>query len=237
MTHPTAKGELRFFFKSLHWFIYDFLQFRALSDQFYRTPEHHKFVRQQVVRQVVYIFIVFWYLIFWWLVSCVCILTHSLWWYDVSSKPVLKYTRDMFPWNMLSTWKGCPSIVLSSWFWSSFSFLNTYNAYMFSNQEWGVGWSCHIASCCRFGIDCPYLNHLCLLSLCVGYQNLLQLRHGYFALTVWCENSCSNFIQRYLLHRDSPPRPKVKKRLNFVFLNLCYIFLSKVTCLVGRVSY
>lgn len=29
-----------------------FLQFRALSDQFYRSPEHHKFVRQQVVRQV-----------------------------------------------------------------------------------------------------------------------------------------------------------------------------------------
>ncbi|KAL6574859.1 hypothetical protein OROMI_012144 [Orobanche minor] len=27
-------------------------QFRALSDQFYRTPEHHKFVRQQVVRQL-----------------------------------------------------------------------------------------------------------------------------------------------------------------------------------------
>ncbi|KAK4343024.1 hypothetical protein RND71_038840 [Anisodus tanguticus] len=27
-------------------------QFRALSDQFYRTPEHHKFVRQQVVSQL-----------------------------------------------------------------------------------------------------------------------------------------------------------------------------------------
>ncbi|EPS59330.1 hypothetical protein M569_15476, partial [Genlisea aurea] len=27
-------------------------QFRALSDQFYRTPEHHKFVRQQVVLQL-----------------------------------------------------------------------------------------------------------------------------------------------------------------------------------------
>ncbi|KAL7095865.1 hypothetical protein ACP275_10G049000 [Erythranthe tilingii] len=27
-------------------------QFRALSDQFYRAPEHHKFVRQQVVRQL-----------------------------------------------------------------------------------------------------------------------------------------------------------------------------------------
>ena len=27
-------------------------QFRALSDQFYRTPEHHRFVRQQVVNQV-----------------------------------------------------------------------------------------------------------------------------------------------------------------------------------------
>ncbi|CAA0830451.1 Cysteine proteinases superfamily protein [Striga hermonthica] len=27
-------------------------QFRALSDQFYRTPEHHKLVRQQVVRQL-----------------------------------------------------------------------------------------------------------------------------------------------------------------------------------------
>ncbi|KAL8516641.1 hypothetical protein ACS0TY_015052 [Phlomoides rotata] len=27
-------------------------QFRALSDQFYRSPEHHKFVRQQVVRQL-----------------------------------------------------------------------------------------------------------------------------------------------------------------------------------------
>lgn len=27
-------------------------QFRALSDQFYRTPEHHRFVRQQVVKQV-----------------------------------------------------------------------------------------------------------------------------------------------------------------------------------------
>ncbi|KAJ0970329.1 hypothetical protein J5N97_023206 [Dioscorea zingiberensis] len=27
-------------------------QFRALSDQFYRTPEHHKFVRQQVVDQL-----------------------------------------------------------------------------------------------------------------------------------------------------------------------------------------
>uniref|UniRef100_A0A803KY89 ubiquitinyl hydrolase 1 n=1 Tax=Chenopodium quinoa TaxID=63459 RepID=A0A803KY89_CHEQI len=27
-------------------------QFRALSDQFYRTPEHHKFVRQQVVTQL-----------------------------------------------------------------------------------------------------------------------------------------------------------------------------------------
>ncbi|KNA10146.1 hypothetical protein SOVF_147100 isoform A [Spinacia oleracea] len=27
-------------------------QFRALSDQFYRTPEHHKFVRQQVVNQL-----------------------------------------------------------------------------------------------------------------------------------------------------------------------------------------
>lgn len=27
-------------------------QFRALSDQFYRTPEHHKFVRKQVVRQL-----------------------------------------------------------------------------------------------------------------------------------------------------------------------------------------
>ncbi|XP_037482527.1 uncharacterized protein LOC119361415 [Triticum dicoccoides] len=26
-------------------------QFRALSDQFYRTPEHHRFVRQQVVNQ------------------------------------------------------------------------------------------------------------------------------------------------------------------------------------------
>ncbi|KAL6967196.1 hypothetical protein U1Q18_032998 [Sarracenia purpurea var. burkii] len=29
-----------------------FPQFRALSDQFYRTPEHHKFVRQQVVNQL-----------------------------------------------------------------------------------------------------------------------------------------------------------------------------------------
>ncbi|KAG5515545.1 hypothetical protein RHGRI_036551 [Rhododendron griersonianum] len=27
-------------------------QFRALSDQFYRTPEHHKFVRQEVVNQL-----------------------------------------------------------------------------------------------------------------------------------------------------------------------------------------
>uniref|UniRef100_A0A453MJU4 OTU domain-containing protein n=1 Tax=Aegilops tauschii subsp. strangulata TaxID=200361 RepID=A0A453MJU4_AEGTS len=27
-------------------------QFRALSDQFYRTPEHHRFVRQQVVNQL-----------------------------------------------------------------------------------------------------------------------------------------------------------------------------------------
>ncbi|MCD7446697.1 OVARIAN TUMOR DOMAIN-containing deubiquitinating enzyme 9 [Datura stramonium] len=27
-------------------------KFRALSDQFYRTPEHHKFVRQQVVNQL-----------------------------------------------------------------------------------------------------------------------------------------------------------------------------------------
>ncbi|KAI3450598.1 hypothetical protein Pfo_007263 [Paulownia fortunei] len=27
-------------------------QFRALSDQFYRTPEHHKFVRQQIVNQL-----------------------------------------------------------------------------------------------------------------------------------------------------------------------------------------
>jgi hypothetical protein len=27
-------------------------QFRALSDQIYRTPEHHKFVRQQVVKQL-----------------------------------------------------------------------------------------------------------------------------------------------------------------------------------------
>lgn len=27
-------------------------QFRAISDQLYRTPEHHKFVRQQVVDQV-----------------------------------------------------------------------------------------------------------------------------------------------------------------------------------------
>ncbi|KAL3839677.1 hypothetical protein ACJIZ3_024268 [Penstemon smallii] len=27
-------------------------QFRALSDQFYRTPDHHKFVRQEVVRQL-----------------------------------------------------------------------------------------------------------------------------------------------------------------------------------------
>ncbi|WVZ61365.1 hypothetical protein U9M48_011257 [Paspalum notatum var. saurae] len=27
-------------------------QFRALSDQFYRTPEHHRFVRQQVLKQV-----------------------------------------------------------------------------------------------------------------------------------------------------------------------------------------
>ncbi|KAL6510939.1 hypothetical protein OROGR_022063 [Orobanche gracilis] len=27
-------------------------QFRALSDQFYRTPEHHKFVRQQIVKQL-----------------------------------------------------------------------------------------------------------------------------------------------------------------------------------------
>ncbi|XP_057870859.1 OVARIAN TUMOR DOMAIN-containing deubiquitinating enzyme 12 [Cryptomeria japonica] len=27
-------------------------QFRALSDQFYRTPEHHKFIRQQVVNQL-----------------------------------------------------------------------------------------------------------------------------------------------------------------------------------------
>ncbi|RZR80893.1 hypothetical protein BHM03_00007001 [Ensete ventricosum] len=29
-----------------------FLQFRALSDQLYQTPEHHEFVRQQVVDQV-----------------------------------------------------------------------------------------------------------------------------------------------------------------------------------------
>ncbi|KAG6415369.1 hypothetical protein SASPL_122780 [Salvia splendens] len=27
-------------------------QFRALSDQFYRTPEHHKFVREQIVNQL-----------------------------------------------------------------------------------------------------------------------------------------------------------------------------------------
>uniref|UniRef100_A0A453LAP1 Uncharacterized protein n=1 Tax=Aegilops tauschii subsp. strangulata TaxID=200361 RepID=A0A453LAP1_AEGTS len=27
------------------------LKFRALSDQFYRTREHHRFVRQQVVNQ------------------------------------------------------------------------------------------------------------------------------------------------------------------------------------------
>ncbi|KAK8443608.1 hypothetical protein SEVIR_9G002800v4 [Setaria viridis] len=27
-------------------------QFRALSDQFYRTPEHHRFVRQQVLKQL-----------------------------------------------------------------------------------------------------------------------------------------------------------------------------------------
>ncbi|RRT70692.1 hypothetical protein B296_00001754 [Ensete ventricosum] len=36
-----------------------FLQFRALSDQLYQTPEHHEFVRQQVVDQVV-IFLSFW---------------------------------------------------------------------------------------------------------------------------------------------------------------------------------
>lgn len=36
--------------KLLLWFTS--VQFRALSDQFYRSPEHHKFVRQQVINQV-----------------------------------------------------------------------------------------------------------------------------------------------------------------------------------------
>jgi hypothetical protein len=36
----------------LIYFVWTLKQFRALSDQFYRTPEHHRFVRQQVVKQV-----------------------------------------------------------------------------------------------------------------------------------------------------------------------------------------
>lgn len=28
------------------------IQFRALADQFYRSPEHHEFVRQEIVNQV-----------------------------------------------------------------------------------------------------------------------------------------------------------------------------------------
>ena len=36
----------------LIYFLWTLKQLRALSDQFYRTPEHHRFVRQQVVKQV-----------------------------------------------------------------------------------------------------------------------------------------------------------------------------------------
>lgn len=45
-----------------------------------------------------------------------------------------------------------------------------------------------------------------------------------FLMTVRCQDSCINFIQRYLLHRDTPQRPKIKKRwlllLLVVLLNI-----------------
>lgn len=44
------------------------------------------------------------------------------------------------------------------------------------------------------------------------WQIVIELRCGYFGVTVWCQDSCTNFIQRYMLHRDTPERTKVKKR-------------------------
>lgn len=32
------------------------IQFRALADQFYQSPEHHEFVRQEIVNQVDWFF-------------------------------------------------------------------------------------------------------------------------------------------------------------------------------------
>ncbi|RWW68393.1 hypothetical protein BHE74_00024083 [Ensete ventricosum] len=77
-----------------------FLQFRALSDQLYQTPEHHEFVRQQVVDQVGFFVLLI-------LVSVSFLRTYHV---LISSSLTLRSTRDMFQCHMVTTWKSFRSI-------------------------------------------------------------------------------------------------------------------------------
>lgn len=47
-----SKFEIIIFFPQYLTLLKNMFQFRALSDQLYRTPEHHEFVRQQIIAQV-----------------------------------------------------------------------------------------------------------------------------------------------------------------------------------------
>lgn len=101
-------------------------QFRALADQFYRTPTHHKFVREQVINQVwfacyVYKICVFLEVAF---KSCLYYYLATLWSWQfclflyvvvISSKLTQVFMRVMFQWLMMNTWRKWASMTA---FWT-----------------------------------------------------------------------------------------------------------------------
>ena len=102
-------------------------QFRALSDQFHRTPELHEFVREEVVNQVGLSLMIIKIGFFYFVELCVIVFhwnhraLHTNLMFNVSCLAISCtinlsliqiYMRGMFPWHMVTIWRRCPSIFL-----------------------------------------------------------------------------------------------------------------------------
>lgn len=77
----------------------------------------------------------------------------------------------MFPWHIVNTWRGCPSTF--SMLFSSFLFVFCFMYFLtilssiLLYQGWRMGWSCYIASCCRFGMYMHYIICCCIMLYCI----------------------------------------------------------------------
>lgn len=148
-----------------------------------------------------------------------------------SSKHIQKCTRGMSPWNLLTTWIGYPSILLLSQYSLTFNFNHHEHLtrLVIRRGEWGDHVTLQAAADSVLLALPQTASYLCRVAN--SSILLIELRCGYFGVTVWCQDSCTNFIQRYMLHRDTPERTKVKKRSVQFTNNACLRCLDRSLCL------